>query len=205
MHRTPSKSERTRATLLIRLTASGRQREVAWGEFNELYAPIISGFARRMGAGQQDIDDIVQEVLKSFFAITPRFQYDPQKGPFRGYLKTCVWNELSELRRRQSRERKMLGAGRSTELNELAVDEVWNDVWETEKLGRALTLARQRYADSAERRRTFRAFEMSALEERSAGEIAAELGMSLESVRAAKSRVSRAVRKAFDKLDEMAG
>jgi hypothetical protein len=33
--------------------------------------------------------------------------------------------------------------------------------------------------------------------------VAAELGLSLESVRAAKSRVSRALREAFDRLDEI--
>src|SRR5690349_1099303 len=88
-------ADATRATLLIRLNGGRPEREVAWAEFHELYAPVISGFARRMGARAQEVDDLVQEVLKAFFCATPEFAYDPAKGRFRGYLKTCVWHKMS--------------------------------------------------------------------------------------------------------------
>jgi len=35
-------------------------REIAWDEFNTRYAPIIAGFARRLAARTQDVDDVVQ-------------------------------------------------------------------------------------------------------------------------------------------------
>lgn len=194
---TPTTTDATRATLLIRLNQTGPEREVAWSAFHDLYAPVISGFARRMGARGDEVEDLVQEVLKAFFCVTPEFTYDPAKGRFRGYLKTCVWHKLSELRRRRRPE--LLGA---REVDDIAVDAVWDDVWETEKLGRALAVVRERYSINAERQRTFRAFEMCALLERPVEQVAAELGLSAQSVRAARSRVSKAVREAFEGLDD---
>jgi RNA polymerase sigma-70 factor (ECF subfamily) len=195
-------SDTTRQSLLLRLRESGPAREIAWAEFYDLYAPMISSFARRLGACQQEADDLVQEVLKAFFCVTPEFCYDPSRGRFRGYLKTCVLHKLSELRRKRGPH--FVGLDQSPEAAEAEADNTWNDVWETEKLHRALALTRQRYANSSDRIKTFRAFELATLLSRSNDEIAAELHMSLDSVRAAKSRVSKALKQAFDSLDETA-
>jgi len=180
---------------------------VAWAEFYDLYAPVIAGFARRIGTRPQDVDDLVQEVLKAFFRASPEFVYDPGKGRFRGYLKTCVWHKMAEARRGRRRRCGPDGGDRidPAALSEVEVEAAWNDVWETEKLGRALAVVRQRYSVNVERQRTFRAFELSALLDRPTEQVAAELGFSAEGVRAAKSRVSRAVREAFDGLDGITG
>lgn len=195
-------SDVTRASLLIRLNREGPEREVAWAEFHDLYAPIISGFGRRMGAKPQDVEDLVQEVIKSFFHVSPEFVYDPARGRFRGYLKTCVWNKLVAIARSRGPRTFALD---QRDPDDVGVETVWNDVWETEKLGRALTVVRERYSTNPERQRTFRAFEMCTLLDRPVEQVAVELGLSPESVRAAKSRVSKALRQAFEKLDEIAG
>src|SRR5205085_7778264 len=89
-----SKEFSTSATLLLRLRPGGDERELAWTEFHCRYAPIIAGFARKLGARPQDIDDIVQDVLASFFGSSAKFRYDPGKGRFRGFLKTCTFHQL---------------------------------------------------------------------------------------------------------------
>lgn len=198
----PMLMELTRASLLLQLNQSGPEREVAWTEFNDLYAPIIAGFARRMGAKPQDVEDLVQDVLQAFFRASPEFVYNPDRGLFRGYLKTCVWSKLVSLRRRKNAESPSV---EHREPDEVAVETVWNDVWETEKLGRALAIVRDRYSANPERQRTFRAFELCTLLDRPVEQVAAELGLSQESVRAAKSRVSRALRQAFETLDALTG
>jgi RNA polymerase sigma-70 factor, ECF subfamily len=193
----------TRATLLLRLRRDGTARELAWQEFYELYQPIITGFARRLGASPQESDELPQDVMQAFFRVVPEFNYDPDKGSFRGYLKTCVCNKLRDLRRRRIAAGLAGGSGGTApELDEIAAETVWNDVWETEKLHRALNRVRHRYSTNPERARTFRAFEMRTLLERSTEEVAAELGVSHESVRAAKSRISKAVRQEFDKIGD---
>lgn len=89
--------------------------------------------------------------------------------------------------------------------DDAAFEAAWNDVWETEKLQRALSAVRERYAVNPERQRTFLAFEMCALLDRPIVVVAAELGITEESVRAAKSRVSKTLREEFEALDEATG
>lgn len=199
----PSSPQNTRASLLLRLRPGDPAREVAWNEFYDLYAPIISGFARRVGANRSEVEDLVQEVLRAFFSVIPEFAYDPAKGRFRGYLKTCVWHKVGEMRRKSGREAATLGKLAPTD--DKAIDDTWNDVWETEKLHRALAAVRDRYASNADRQRTFRAFEMCALLDRSTEQVATELGMDVQSVRAAKSRVGKALRETFEHLESTTG
>jgi RNA polymerase sigma factor (sigma-70 family) len=195
--------QNTRASLLMRLAPGDPGREVAWAEFYRVYAPMICGFARRMGASSAEVEDLVQDVLRAFFAASPEFQYDPAKGRFRGYLKTCVWNKMRALRQRASREAATLDVLAAAD--DATVEETWNDVWETEKLHRALAAVRERYANNPERERTFRAFEMTTLLGRPTDAVAADLGISEESVRQAKARVNKALRQTFDHLDATTG
>ncbi len=199
----PTSPQNTRASLLLRLRQDGPAREVAWENFYSLYAPIITGFARRLGASASEVEDLVQAVLSAFFAVTPEFAYDPAKGRFRGYLKTCVWHKMGELRRKAGREAATLGKLPPADDN--AIEETWNDVWETDKLHRALAAVRERYATNPDRQRTFRAFEMCTLLDRPTEQVAKELGMDVQSVRAAKSRVGKALRETFDHLDTTTG
>lgn len=200
----PSSSKQTtRSSLLLRLGPGDPGRELAWAEFYALYAPIISGFARRLGASRAEIEDLVQEVLRAFFAASPEFNYDPARGRFRGYLKTCVWHKMSELRRKAGQEPAALGTFPTPDNQ--SIEDAWNDVWETEKLHRALAAVRERYSNNTERQRTFRAFEMCALLDRPTESVAAALGLSEESVRQAKSRVGKALRETFEHLDSTTG
>jgi RNA polymerase sigma-70 factor (ECF subfamily) len=192
-------SHATRHTLFLRLRPDAPAREYAWREFHEIYAPIIAGFARKMGAREQDVADLVQDVLLGFFSASPKFAYDPARGRFRGYLKTCTWRAFQQRfgtrLRGDQRDLADIDAG------ELCVDQAWNDVWEGEKLQQALDCVREEYVSWPERAKTFQAFEMYVLLERPADEVAAELGMSVDSVHQAKSRISRAIRAAMEQDD----
>src|SRR5678816_333376 len=87
MSRTPQDdSMLTNPTLLLRIQhVEPRPRELAWTEFRARYGPIIAGFARKLGAKPQDLDDVIQDVMLGFYAKAPTFVYDPAKGRFRGY------------------------------------------------------------------------------------------------------------------------
>jgi RNA polymerase sigma-70 factor (ECF subfamily) len=193
----------TRKSLLLRLKEDGEPRELAWDEFYAQYAPIIECFARKMGAKPQDTADLVQEVAMGFFSVSPKFVYDTSRGRFRGYLKTCTWRIF-----RDKFGRRLHVAGRPLEdvnPSALQVDDTWNDVWENEMLQRALGMVRQRYLSRSDKANTFRAFEMYALLDRSAEEVAAKLAMTIDSVHQAKSRVSKAIKAALDELKDAAG
>jgi DNA-directed RNA polymerase specialized sigma24 family protein len=186
----------------LRLKADGPGREVAWKEFHSVYAPIIAGFARKLGAPPREIPDLVQEVLVGFFSACPNFVYDPARGRFRGYLKVCTWRVFQRLQgTRRFDGRQVI----SIADNDIAVEHEWNDVWETEKLHRALEMVRKRYETRPKKARTFQAFNLYALVGRPADEVAAELSMPVLSVQQAKTRISRAIKIAMEELDETIG
>jgi DNA-directed RNA polymerase specialized sigma24 family protein len=140
---------------------------------------------------------------KGFYGASQEFEYDPSKGRFRGYLKTCT---LRALIKRRGREAKFRGASlEDVDPQSPDVHALWERAWGDEVLRRGLELVRNRYAISPERRRTYQAFEEYALKERPQQDVARELGMSVDSVHQAKHRVTRALRSAVKELDETLG
>ena len=193
----------TKASLFLRLKPDAPAREVAWQEFFDRYSGIIAAFGRRLGVRGEDVSDLIQDVMLRFFSAGSDFNYDPQNGSFRGYLKVCTFRVFQ-----RQIGKKLSVNGRpidQVDASELSIDAVWNDIWETESLRQAIETVRQACAENRERRKTFQAFEMYVLLERPADAIARELGMSVESVHQAKSRITKAVKQAMAKIIESMG
>ena len=176
----------TNPTIFLRLQASDPQpRQFAWNEFHVRYAPIIASFARRLGAKPQDTEDVVQDVLMGFFAKSPTFVYDPAQGRFRGYLKVCTYRALHK---RLGKEARLHGQPIDlTDPQAMAVEQVWNDVWEQQKLGRALEQVRESMGTT----KTFKAFEMYVVFDQPAQAVAEKLEMHINSVYRAKEQITR--------------
>ncbi len=176
----------TNPTIFLRLNdADPEPRELAWEEFRRKYAPMITAFARTLGARPQEIDDVIQDVMIGFYAKSPTFVYDPSQGRFRGYLKVCTCRAL---RKRVRRELRFKGTPiDQVDPAAVAVDQAWNDVWEREKLRLALDEVR----DAMGVAKTFRAFELYVVFARPAQEVADELGLHVNSVYRAKEQVTR--------------
>jgi RNA polymerase sigma-70 factor (ECF subfamily) len=187
-------------SIFLRLKASDpRPREIAWEEFRARYAPIIGGFARKLGARRQDTEDVIQDVMLGFYSASPTFVYDPANGRFRGYLKACTFRAL----------RKRLGSNskfKTVALGDLdsespQVDQDWNETWGNEQLRAALRQMRQEKADV----NAFRAFEQYAILGRPPTEVAQELGMSVNSVYKAKNRMMGVLREKMKGMEEEMG
>lgn len=172
----------TSATLMLRLRTHGDAREVAWAEFCERYEPVIAGFARRQGLEATHIPDLVQQIVLGFFAAQPRFRYDPNKGRFRGYLKTCVAHEVQRLRTQAAASAKRELAAATPEESD---DQAWDAEWESHQLRSAMERVRASYG----RGPTFEAFHRVFVLNQPADRVAAELGISRDSVYQAKTRV----------------
>jgi RNA polymerase sigma-70 factor (ECF subfamily) len=176
----------TNPTIFLRLKATdSAPREMAWDTFSARYAPIIASFARRLGARRQDIDDLVQDVMLGFFLKSPTFLYDPSKGRFRSYLKVCTYRALQKRLGKDARFRgKPLD---DIDANEMAIDQVWNDIWEQEQLRRALDEIRQTMGST----KTFMAFELYVVFDKPAQAVAEKLQMHLNSVYRAKEQITQ--------------
>ncbi len=190
----------TQKSIFLRLNApQTRQREIAWEEFEARYAPIIAGFARNLGANRQEIDDVIQEVMLGFYKASPNFKYEPANGRFRGYLKSCTVHVILSDRKRRSRLKfsglpvEDVQASQPDLLNKL-----WEAQWEEHIVGRAVNEVRL----ESQGNRVFQAFERYVLQGEDPASTAQRLGMSVESVYAAKTRMLRQIRDRVKQISE---
>ena len=190
----------THPSIFLRLGADRTEvREMGWREFADTYGPIVMGFARRAGMDAQAAEDILQDVLIGFFRVASRFEYDPDRGRFRGYLKRITLNAIRMRWRKRPREVR-LGTdvahddpGQDT--LPTASEATWDSQWSAQLLLRAIEDTRQRFEAS-----TMEAFELFGRRGLTAEAASEQLDMSVESIRGAKSRVAKAVRERFEAL-----
>lgn len=172
----------THASLLLRLGPGGDS--AAWQEFFDRYVDLLRGFARRRGLQSSDADDVVQDVMLAIKKQIGEFRYDPGRGRFRGFLKTlalrAIWPRLYPPN----------AADPSTALPDLerdsAFDSEWEEEWRQYHLKTAMQRVRHEFNAS-----DVRAFELYAGEGRDAESTGRSLGLSIDQVYQAKSRIVR--------------
>jgi RNA polymerase sigma factor (sigma-70 family) len=179
----------TNPSIFLRLNRTDTTvRELAWHEFHQRHAAAIAGFARQLGVRAGDVEDIVQDVLVGFYATAPRFVYDPDKGRFRTYLKTCTFHAVQ---RRVGRDARFRGVPlEQVDADALEVEQAWNDIWEQEQLRRAVEALRQEMGTT----KTFRAFEMYVILDLPPQEVSQRLDLHIDNVYRAKETVTRRLR-----------
>lgn len=87
--------------LLQRLRQEGA--EAAWTEFFNLYGPAILRYGRKLGLGDEESKDILQSTMVDLIRVLPGFEYQPERGRFRGFLFTIVHRKAIEYWRRERR------------------------------------------------------------------------------------------------------
>jgi RNA polymerase sigma-70 factor (ECF subfamily) len=180
----------THASLLAKLRFGADTS--AWAEFDDRYRELRFRFARRRGLQAADADDVTQETLAAAHGALATFDYDPARGRFRNWLKTAALRAIIKRRRpgadalprSVSDEIAVLEAEADPEL-----EAAWEVEWRRYHLRVAVAKARTEFNS-----RDMAAFEACAIEGRPPAEVAAELGISKDSVHQAKSRILRRVR-----------
>jgi RNA polymerase sigma factor (sigma-70 family) len=189
----------TRPSLLVRLR-NPRDGQ-AWSQFVDVYAPLVYAFA--LGQSLQDADaaDLTQEVLRAVSAALGRFEYDPERGSFRGWLFTVVRSKLSNFR--AARARQFQGTGDTNVRHVLEQqpergqehENSWDQEYDRQLFNQAAALVRQTVQEP-----TWHAFWQTAVEGKSAKQVAGELKMTVASVYLAKSRVMARLREQVQQL-----
>ena len=189
----------TRATLLFRL--KDPRDTGAWGEFVDLYGPVVYGFARKRGLQDSDAADMVQEVLRSVARNADRMEYDPKKGTFRGWLYTVTRNKIYNFLSSQKRRPRAVGDVSSQERLEAFADPSnqseadWELEYQRRLSGKAMDRVKHEFQPA-----TWLAFWGTAVEGRQALEVGQTLKMSPGAVYVAKSRVLARLRDEVQKL-----
>jgi RNA polymerase sigma-70 factor (ECF subfamily) len=177
----------TRASLLLRLRDP--RDGAAWGEFVDLYAPLVYGYLRKQGVQDADAADLSQDVLAAVAGAVGRLDYDPGRGAFRNWLFTVVRRKLANWRRAR-KNRPEAGEGGATDrlLEQRPGPEgtqaAWEAEWEERVFAWACEQVRRDVAASS-----WQAFWQTAIEDRPGKEVAADLGLSVAAVYRARGRV----------------
>ena len=175
----------TRPSLLIRLRDS--QDHEAWRSFNRLYGPLIFDYCRSRGLQEQDSAEVMQETLIQISKSIQSFEYQSDRGRFRGWVGTIVRGKLVEFCRRRERFPKTQTLSADSVI--ATSEGTWNDVWLEHVVHAALAKVKQRLAT-----KTWQAFRAVWLDGCDPGEVAANLQSDLAWVYLAKSRGLRLLR-----------
>lgn len=191
----------TSITLLGKLTDD--QDQVAWSRFVDQYSPMIFHWCRRFGVQEKDAPDVTQEVMMKLLGTIKSFHYDPNKGNFRSWLKTITANLIRDIQRKN---RPDVGSGDSNVQNLLnsiehpkafqELSEMLQRQYENELVAQANSIVKKRVLE-----KTWRIYEMAAIEQTPANQIATQIGVPIGEVYVAKSRVTKMLRMVVQELE----
>lgn len=183
---------KTRLSLILRLRHA--DDAAAWQEFVEIYQPLVFRLARSRGLQEADALDTTQEVMARVAKAINRWDPDPNRGSFRGWINRITRNLVIEFLRSKSR---MALTSDDSSIDKL-VQSTPDPSPETEIFD--LEHQRQVFAWAAEKIRSsfqpqsWQAFWLTSVENRTADDVARELGMTKGAVYIARSRVMAKLR-----------
>src|ERR1043166_2634684 len=181
----------TSASLLERLRLPDASE--AWHRFVRIYTPLLYYWARSAGLPTHDAADLAQEGLVVLLEKLPEFRYDSSKS-FRGWLRTIALNKWRERCRRFASQPDK---GGDSGLSGVADNEPTRAFEEAEYRGHLVRRAMKIMQAEFEATTWQACWEVIA-SGRSAADVAAGLGVSVDVVYSAKSRVLRRLREELD-------
>ena len=176
----------TRASFILRLQSA--DDSMVWDEFVTMYQPVIYRTSRNQGLGHEDAVDVTQEVMTRVTKSIDRWQHDPQRGSFRGWLYRITKNVSIDFLRKAH---KRPSTGNQTTIFAVVADQAVDR--ESEEFDRQFE--RQLFRQAASRiehqftESTWQAFWMTAVDGKPVNEVVDALGISRGAVYIARSRV----------------
>ena len=188
----------TSASLLERLRAA--PDEAAWRRLDDLYRPLIRRWLERDPSLGTEAEDVVQEVMSVIVCELPGFQRQ-RPGSFRRWLRTVTAHRLAAYyRSRQNRPQAMGSLRDECPLTDLAdpnseLARQWDEEYDRYVLRRLMELIEPMFEPN-----TLAAFRRVAYDGVAPAQAAEELGLSLNAVLLAKSRVLSRLRREAEGL-----
>ncbi|HLW68518.1 MAG TPA: sigma-70 family RNA polymerase sigma factor [Gemmataceae bacterium] len=160
----------------------------AWRRFAELIVPLLDAWARRLGLQEAEAADLVQDVFAILLEQLPSFRYDPKRS-FRGWL----WTILSRTAGKRSRRPQPAFVPAETLERPSVVEPPDEAEFRRYLVGRALQVMTTDFNPE-----TWKACWAVVAENRPAKEVARDLGMSVNAVYLARSRVLARLRRELE-------
>jgi RNA polymerase sigma-70 factor (ECF subfamily) len=188
--------EDTSSTLLGEVKAAS---PIAWNKFVGLYHRLVYRWCRQAGLQPADAADVGQEVFRAVARKIGDYRHDRSGDTFRGWLRTITRNKIRDWgRQRPPAVTGFHERGRVARRSELPIWDLPDpdrrtDAEEARQVYlRACEIVRERFET-----RTWQAFWQATIEEIDVEDVAANLQMSVNAVRLAKSRVLKRLRQEF--------
>ena len=192
-------SSATSPSLLLRIRDPDDVQ--SWQVFERIYSKIVRSYCRQRRLQESDVDDIVQEVMTAVSKAIRSFEYEPAKGRFRGWLGTITANKIKDfLNRKAKRSEALLPLGSEEggyDSNFTDPDNDWVDIFSQQVYEEAANRARPSFED-----KTWKCFELTWADNKSAPQVSEELGIPIHSVYVNKSRVIQRLEKEIRLLAE---
>jgi RNA polymerase sigma factor (sigma-70 family) len=195
----------TRGSLLIRL--KDWDDHASWKTFFDTYWKLIYGVAIKSGLSDGEAQDVVQETVLSVARKMNAFKYDPALGSFKGWLLTLTrWRISDQLRKRRRHEppggwlpedpARSATIEHIPDENGLHLETIWDVEWQKNLMDAAISRVKRKVGA-----RQYQLFDLYVIKEWAPEEVASTLGVSVDQVYQAKSRVSAQIRKEVEQLE----
>jgi RNA polymerase sigma-70 factor (ECF subfamily) len=190
----------TSDSLLDRLKVA-RPDASDWKRFEVLYVPLIRRWVSRIPGLGGDVDDVTQEVLLVLVRELPRFERQ-RSGSFRAWLRQVTVNRVRVYRRQRAGQPAVVGDKADTFLDQVAdsnslLAQQFDEEHDRHVYDALLSAVRPDFHQS-----TWDAFQQFAVKGRPAGDVARELGLTVNAVVKAKARVLSRLRQEAGRLLE---
>ncbi|MHC4107313.1 MAG: RNA polymerase sigma factor [Planctomycetota bacterium] len=182
--------EDTRSTLLVRLRDPADQD--AWRTFDELYRPMLVGYACARGLGQADAEDVAQQCIQAVLNQIGDYQH---LGSFRSWLRTIAERRICDLFRRRREVQADTAVWSSQPDSNPPPQDLWEHHWWRAHLRYCAERVKRHFEES-----TYAAFVGYAMEGEAAATVAEKLGLSVNKVYVAKHRVLERIRELMFEL-----
>jgi len=209
-------SIQTRPSLLNRLK-TGDDTE-SWQEFYRVYGKLVRDFAVQAGLTDTEADEVVQETAIAMARHLPGFHYDPKVCRFKTWLlNQTAWRIKDQFKKRGKvgQASRLTGAGespaslsddtaRTATINRVPdpaaaavnLDALFDAEWRKNLLVTALERLKPKFS-----LKQIQMFDLHALKEWPAADVAKSLGVTLANVYVTKHRITTALKKEMTRLE----
>ena len=183
----------TRSSLINRLKATINGE--SWEVFFDTYGNLIFNVARRAGLSEADAQDIVQETIVKVHKSLDRFQYDRNRGSFKGWLHSVTRSRLAEHFKKQQKRLPLNQPFNDTtdeptadisDPKGLELERIWDEEWHKNLIDSSLTRIKRIVSP-----KQFQIFKCYCIDEWTVTEICKALNVNSAQVYMAKQRVGK--------------
>lgn len=169
----------------------------AWSQITVKYFPMVYAWCRQTGLQPADAADVTQDVFRGIFQGLSSFQRESKNATFRGWIRRITQRRIFDFRKRRARQ----GTGRGgsvaqAQLLELTDSLAHEDSHPKQNNSRLMKTVLEIQGEFEAT--TWQAFIRTAVDGSAAVDVAKELGLSVNAVYVAKSRVLKRLRTALE-------